>query len=232
MMVPRCLELEDIADLASLPEDDPRRRHVAECPRCRTLARRFRDFLAPAPLPPEADAEAAGRMLRRRLSTALPELAPALEADDRAAHDRAATARPGRGDRRGLPVARPLLAVAAVLVACLGLLAVRNQLTQPDAPASLERSILRGEDLRPAALELAATGQGLDLLWGQPADTDASQAVFFDGNLDEIARFPVGTDGAHHLSRVPTGARFVRIEFLQLGDVVIRTRTMTLPGAP
>jgi hypothetical protein len=147
----RCLSPEDLAEVATLPEDHPRQRHLTRCARCRTLARRFRDFLDPAPLPPEADAGA------------LPPLAPALEGEGSTA---AAAEPPVRGARR-LPVGRSLLALAAVLVACIGLMTARNQLTQPDTAPSLERRQLRGDELRPQVLELSAAAGGLDLAWSQ-----------------------------------------------------------------
>ena len=222
-MVERCFDAEDLAEIVTLPTTDPRRRHADECPRCRTLARRFRDFLDPAPLPPEADAEAAGRMLRQRLTTALPELAPALQTDSRVSV---------APRRQRVRFARPLLAAAAVLVCCLGLLGIRNQLTQPAADRSLERSVLRGEDFSPTALGVVAQGGGLELTWGQPADTDASEAVFFDGNLDELATVPLDTSGSLVLAQIPEGARYIRIEFLSGGDVVASTRTVPVPATP
>ncbi len=223
MMVQRCVNPEDIAEIVTLTSDDPRRQHLDQCPRCGTLARRFRDFLDPAPLPPEADAEAAGRMLRQRLTIALPELAPALEADDRLE-----TTPP----RARFHFNRPLLAVAAVLVCCLGLLGIRNQLVQPPTDGALERSVLRGADLSPTALEVVKADAGLELTWGQPAGTDASETVFFDGNLSQIERLDTGTTGTYELARVPDGARYIRVEFLQAGDVIASTRTVPLSTAP
>ena len=223
----RCLSPEDLAEVATLPEDHPRQRHLTRCARCRTLARRFRDFLDPAPLPPEADAEAASCMLRQRLAGALPPLAPALEGEGSTA---AAAEPPVRGARR-LPVGRSLLALAAVLVACIGLMTARNQLTQPDTTPSMERRQLRGDELRPQVLELSAAAGGLDLAWSQPAGTDASQAVFLDASLGEIARRPVGISGDHRIASLPAGARYLRVEFLQRGDVVATTRTLPIPAS-
>ena len=223
MMVNRCLSPESLAEIATLSPKDPRRRHLDECPRCGTLARRYRDFLDPAPLPPEADAEAASRILRQRLSTALPELAPALEADDRNQ-----TTTPRARNR----FVRPLMAVAAVLVCGVGLLGIRNQLTQPGGDGPPQRSVIRGNDLSPTALDLVVQETGLDLAWNQPADTDASETVFFDSNLTQIERLDSGTAGHFHLADLPAGTRYVRIEFLQAGDVVASTRTLPLTASP
>ena len=234
-MVNRCQPVENLAEILTLPSDDERRRHLEECPRCRTLARRFRDFLSPAPLPPEADAEAASRALRERLTTALPELVPALESEDQrqeqpvTAHTRQWGWRPSRKSMR------PLMAVAAVLVCCVGLLTVRHQLMEPGANGNLEHGsdvpVLRGENLAPASLVVADMAQGFKLSWGQPTDTDAAELVLIDANLGEIARLDIGTSGTFDLARPPADARYARVEFLLAGDVVSSTRTIPLAAA-
>ena len=235
MMVDQCLQIEDLAEILTLPQDDERRRHLADCPRCRTLARRYRDFLTPAPLPPEADAEAASRALRERLTTALPELVPALENEDRRS-DRPVPARTRQiGWRPDRKLLRPLMAVAAVLVASVGLLTVRHQLLEPDAGRGFDVPVLRGEVLASAALAITDIGsdsaRGYRLSWGQPADTDAAELVLIDANLGEIARIDLGTTGAFDLSQPPADARYARIEFLFAGDVVSSTRTIPLAAA-
>ena len=232
MMVDHCLPVEDLAEILTLPADDERRRHLKDCPRCRTLARRFRDFLTPAPLPPEADAEAASRALRERLTTALPELVPALESEGQQ-HGQPVTTRTGQpGWRPSRNTMRPLMAVAAVLVCCVGLLTVRHQLMEPGANGNLEPGfdgpVLRGENLAPASLVVTDMTQGIKLSWGQPADTDATELVLIDANLGEIARLDIGTSGTFDLSRPPVDARYARVEFLQAGDVVSSTRTIPL----
>jgi hypothetical protein len=223
MMVDRCLPAEDLADILALPDDDERRRHVDDCPRCRTLARRYRDFLSPAPLPPEADAEAASRALRDRLVTALPELAPSLEAED-ATSDRRVHI-DWRPTRRSW---RPFVAVAAVLVCCLGLLSIRDQLLEP-AP---EPGIMRGDDLGPAALVIDGTAAGFDLSWGLPDGTDQVEIVLIDAALVEIERIGVGPVNQHRLATVPDAARYVRVDFVSTGDVVATTRTLPLARVP
>lgn len=235
MMVDRCLQIEDLAEILTLPQDDERRRHLDDCPRCRTLARRYRDFLTPAPLPPEADAEAASRALRERLTIALPELVPALESEDQqvnqpvAAHNRQLGWRPARN------MVRPLIAVAAVLVCCVGLLTVRHQLLEPRAERGFDGPVLRGENLAPATLVVTPIAsdmaQGLRLSWGQPADTDAAELVLIDANLGEITRIDIGTTGSFDLSQPPTNAWYARVEFLLVGDVVSSTRTIPLAPA-
>ncbi|MCB9513646.1 MAG: hypothetical protein H6694_04950 [Candidatus Latescibacteria bacterium] len=45
-MADSCPTVEVLADLAALPADDPRRRHVQDCPRCRARLLDYQDFLA------------------------------------------------------------------------------------------------------------------------------------------------------------------------------------------
>src|SRR6185369_10643294 len=41
-----CATETDLGELLELPEDDPRRAHIASCPRCRALAMSYERFLA------------------------------------------------------------------------------------------------------------------------------------------------------------------------------------------
>jgi len=232
MMVDRCLQIEDLAEILTLPQDDERRRHLNDCPRCRTLARRYRDFLTPAPLPPEADAVAASRALRDRLTIALPELAPALESEDQRVGQPVSAGKRRVGWRPDRKLAQPIIAVAAVLICCVGLLTARHQLLEPRADRAFDGPVLRGENLAPATFVVtnisSDMARGFQLSWGQPADTDATELVLIDANLGEIARIDIGTTGSFDLSQPPAKARYARIEFLFVGDVVSSTRTIPL----
>ena len=60
-----CVRIEHMADIELLPADDPRRRHVESCPRCRAVYAAYRDFMAPAA------ADAGPEQARARLEAAL-----------------------------------------------------------------------------------------------------------------------------------------------------------------
>jgi hypothetical protein len=175
---------------------------------------------------------AASRALRERLTIALPELAPALESEDQRVGPPVSARNRQIGWRPARNMARPLIAVAAVLVCCVGLLTVRHQFLEPSAEHGFDGPVLRGENLAPATFVVTPIAsdltQGFQLTWGQPADTDATELVLIDANLGEIARLDIGTTGSFDLSQPPADARYARVEFLFAGDVMSSTRTIPL----
>jgi len=221
-----CLPPEELEAIGTLPADDPRRRHLEHCPRCRTLARRYRQFVDPAPLPAAAGGAAAGRELSRRLHLAIPELAPVGEANHRGRD----TADPGRSHIWRRP-ARPLLAIAAVLVCCLGLLALRHQLSEPQTRGPADAPVLlRGDPNAPPLLTVTREPAGVRLAWQTPAGTDKAVVVLLDERFQETARLTAGAGGALVLAAGQIGAaRYARVLFEDRGDVVAMTRTVALP---
>ncbi len=174
----RCFEAGEIAEVLSLGAEDPRRRHLEGCPRCRALALSFRDFVEPGPVPAGArSAEAA-----ERLSQAI---AREIEAGARRA-----ASRPRTGALRrwlegwlGRPSLRPVWVTASVVVVAGA--AVIAILSRP-AP----ESVLRGE--RPAALALQPVrqqpGGELRLRWEPLAGAVSYQVRLYATSLEEVAR--------------------------------------------
>ncbi len=70
-----CLEVADLAEALAAPPDDPRRRHIEQCPRCGALARQYRDFMGEsrpnARLEPAEVARLDQAMARARQRTAI-----------------------------------------------------------------------------------------------------------------------------------------------------------------
>ena len=81
-----CHEPAELAILAGLPEGDPRRWHLRECPRCQALSMSYAEFLHDRSLPEGADLTEAEARLGRAL-----------------AGEQALRKTMGVGDRRGFP---------------------------------------------------------------------------------------------------------------------------------
>ena len=219
----RCLRPEDLGSDLSL--DDLGRRHIEDCPRCRLLLRQYEDFLATDILPAEADAGSASQELSRRLAAAIPTLTLVDEAGNGSrpsprSHDERA--------RRRLPRSgRPLLAMAAILVCCLGLLTIRHRLLAPEPTLTGNQPVLRGDQDGGVRLML------IDdiLVWQAPSAIDQTVVVLFDASLEELARIPV--TGAEELSLIGHPQRaaiaYARVLFLQAGDEVEKSQMLMLP---
>src|SRR4051812_47241466 len=85
----QCIDEQELGDVLALPQSDPQRRHVDECPRCRALAVSYRDFLDPASEEALSYGSAEDRQLtefRERLTGSAPTPDPAVrDAQARAA---------------------------------------------------------------------------------------------------------------------------------------------------
>ncbi len=216
MMDRQCLRPEDLAGIQSLPDDDARKVHLTQCPRCRAFVRRYADFMDPVPLPAEADAGRASVDLKRRLDEAIPE----LHADDHGS-------RPQWWRRHS----RSLLAFAAAVVCCVGILSVRQRILTTEAgPAT--PVVVRGDSSTLPAFQVRPGQDGPRLAWQRPAEADAVVVVLLDSTLQEIGRIPVAEGDAWTLSashRLAAAARYARVIFMQADDMLASTRTLTLP---
>ncbi|HOX25643.1 MAG TPA: hypothetical protein PLL30_11260 [Candidatus Krumholzibacteria bacterium] len=223
----RCLPPEELETIAALAPGDHRRAHLEHCPRCRNLVRLYQDFVSPPPLPPEAQAAEAGRELRRRLAAALPGLS-LVAGEGRGGQNGGAPDR-ARFWRRS---ARPLIALAAVFVCCLGLFALRQQLLEPaDRVPGSAPALLRGA-AEPSSTTLAVgrSPDGVRLSWQRPADADRTVVVLLDEAWQEVARVVAADGDTYLLSAAETArARYARVLFEDRGDVVATTRTVVLP---
>jgi len=206
---PKCIDVERIADLATLPDDHESCRHARECPRCRSLWLSYQSFMEAGALP-GANVEAARRELEARIrrhgASAFPAAAPP-----------ASRLKPGRFWPAWLRPA-PVLVAAAVL-ALVAITVWRGG--EPEAP------VLRGEDAGESALMLNppdVSAAGIRLSWSPMPGADAYEVRFFDDALSEVYRAPAaGTElvlDRSSLDVVPGTRLTWRVVALRGGDVV------------
>jgi len=175
-----CIPVEALGTIATLPADDPRRRHAETCPRCRARLALFREFDSPSAPPAgaridEADSALAAA-IERELALPAPLPFPA----------RAARPRPARGLGASL---RPLWAAAAALI----LVAGAWVLLRPPAPAVMRGPVSRAE-------LPVATHRGVDRLtlsWRAVPGASRYVVRFYATDLSDLASVDAGR--ADHL---------------------------------
>lgn len=195
-----CIDIERIAEVLELPEDDPRRRHLEECPRCSALLFSYREFVAAGDRP-GADPGDAQRRLDRFIESEFERPAP---------DPSAAGSGPGRPgllfELLGGLARRPAWVVAALVVVAAAVVWWRPWVEEPP--------VLRGRPAgAPAApLELSAPeileDGSLRLSWALLPAADSYQVRLYDGDLTEIARFDTGALASFEIRRsmLPGGA--------------------------
>ncbi len=214
-----CIPAVEIGTVATAPPDDPRRRHLVSCPRCRALAREYDAFMNPAPLPAAAHTEWAATALSRRLAQEIGTPGGVI-----------VPLRP-RKPRFAVPP-RALWAAAAVLVACAGLVLVRDLADELNPRVPPGPAILRGKADAPLALTVTSVAGGWHLAWASPAGADANVVVLYDAALRELGRRDLGP--RTFLTFDPrawpeaTSAAYVGVVFLTGGDEVGRTSAHAL----
>lgn len=182
METERCAAMEDLAALLKLPPQDPRRRHLDGCPRCRARVVTFLEFTeAPNDVPRDLLLDAETKLdaaLRREL---------ALGGDPRG-EDAAA---PFRRWLASLTLPRSGFAwvgAAAVVVAVVA--AVRIFAPRPEEPFLLrgsEEHVAPGASTALALRAVPAEG-GVDLSWSAVPGADAYEVRIYGTNLEEIVR--------------------------------------------
>jgi hypothetical protein len=214
-----CISPDDLDWVLSLPDDDPRRRHVRACPRCRALVDQYVAFLEAAP---EVDAA--------RLADADARLSAALE--------RAIGAAPARGGRiaRSARVAwwetwawRPVAAAAAVVVvagaALLWMYAPHHEPELRGGPETAATVVVEHATL---------AGGAVHLDWRACPGASMYQVRVYASDLREVSRLETPetslTLAAERLS--PRLARenvvLVRIVALSGGDAIATSSAIAL----
>lgn len=194
-----CYPIEALANVDGWAADDPRRRHLADCPRCRARLAEYRSFVA-AVAPPGADPDDADRQLTAFLvraavgERAAPAAGPAASPAVRAPAPRPRRPRP-------VPFWRPALAAAAVIVGVLGIWRAVDTGRQGGG----ER-VLRGESpalaAAPALGPVAVTPDGRwRFSWSEVEGADAYTVVLHAADLTEVARFEAASQTALTLDR-------------------------------
>ncbi len=208
----QCLNMQEIAALAGLATDDPRRRHLESCPHCRGMAEALGTFLSPGDTSDLDDLAGADVDLWTRLAAAMdtPAAAPVV-------------ARPRR--RRGWLALAAVLAVASLGLAAADLAHFREFL----APRTGER--LRGE---PAATDLVSTpvDDGLRLAWSAAPTAETFVFVFLAADLEDVGRL---TSPAPVLEitgeSLPAAASLCQVFAVAQGDTIARSAIVRLRPA-
>ncbi|MGQ0722554.1 MAG: hypothetical protein ACT4PE_13440 [Candidatus Eiseniibacteriota bacterium] len=197
-----CPDVEELGGILELSADDPRRRHVESCRRCRLLVAAHERFLSVPPAPGAKVEDAADR-LRRAFESELP--APARK-------------------RPALPRGRIGLAAAAAFAVAIAVVFTRPR---PDAP---DRPVFRGEgDTETSAsrdvprvevIETLPDGK-LRLRWSETPGASRYELRLYDANAREIARLPAVEGGTRVIGREDLPALVPGEELL--GRIVART---------
>lgn len=226
-MSSRCIAPEQLARILELPEEHADRRHLRDCPRCRSLAKQFESFLRQPGTPNAAVPE--GASLQEARTTFQQRLKDVLGKDARISDAQQTPPRP-----RILQL-RPILAAAAVLIAVVGLSWWRER-------APLSDDLLRGAPSERGTLQIRVEdavqeGDGWALRWSVVPKADAYEVRIYSESLEEVARFGPLQDNAFDLfpENLPSGdavsaASYWRVFALTRGDPLARSALMELPA--
>jgi hypothetical protein len=226
-----CVAEESLGEVLSLPEADPRRAHLDNCPRCRALVVGYRQFLEPAP----AAAHSYGTAEETHL-TAFRERLAGGAAGSAAAAAAAAAAPVGAVDtsaetrmretggaswwsRIFAPSMRPAWGLVAVAVLFGGLWLgpkMRPQETEPVLRGGTTAALAIGE-------EVILPDGGLRLSWQPHPEAEHYELRFYSTALAEISRRDVGTGPAATIAPADMP------EAYRVGEVVLY-RVVALKG--
>jgi hypothetical protein len=190
-MTDECYRSDELEELAATPPGDPRRAHLAECPRCRTDLAAYLAFMNPGPHPAEADPEDA----RTRLAAALErEILPAQSPHTGVVREpQQPPDHPVRAFWRSMtrPVLRPVWGLAAVVL----LIVAAQQAVQFSRRAG-EPIVLRG----PAEAAAEAVTASMEMLddgsvrfrWPPVTGAESYSIALYRGDLSQLDRFDAG----------------------------------------
>lgn len=192
----QCVDEQALGDVLALPQSDPQRRHVDECPRCRALAVSYRQFIDPSSEESASYGTAEDQRLtefRERLTGASPAVAPGTVRDAKAraavpgARTSAAGSRPW-SDRLFGPALRPVWALAAIAIA-FGVMKIAPKSPPAGAPT------LRGGNAHELGTAMPSyAAHGVTLVWSPNPEADHYQLRFFSTALTEIGRRDLARD--------------------------------------
>jgi hypothetical protein len=213
-----CIDVQEIGAVLELPADDPRRRHVEMCPRCRSLVASYTSFVEAEPAD-GSDLERVRGMLDARIRAG------------------ASRWKPSRSSVRAFwwqlwlrPL--PLLAAGLVVVSA----AVYWTSRQPEQ-SSLRETTPQSRTFALSPAEVAADGS-IHLSWSAMTGADQYQVRIYGPDFGEIYRAPNTTETALNVDRAVLPANLPatldltwRVFALSQGDVIatsepgsIRTR--------
>lgn len=221
-MTSECIDVERIADVLELSEQDPLRHHVDQCPRCSSLLATYRVFIK-AEATAGADTSDAEARLMDYLQARIGAVAPAPPAPDTTPDDGGFFAR-----LKGAVVLRPAWVAAALVVIAAAVMWWRPWVAEQPALRSKAESPLL-EILAPETL----SNGSVRIDWHVYEGADKYEIVLYNNNLEEIARFEAGPATFYDMSReeLPPGAPAVvicRVAAFKDGDEVAQTAPVAL----
>jgi hypothetical protein len=203
-MSPKCIHVEQIADVATSPE---LKRHVDECPRCQSLWLSYQSFMS-------ADTAHAPRIddARRTLEATIRRSAAKSEEAPRVS--RLSTRR-----RAELGWLKPgLIAALATVVAVTAILVWRNNSEEP---------VLRGGNKAVWELQTPhVTGIAIVFTWSAVPNADSYEVEIYDDTLNQVLHSAAVTTTSISVDRsalanVQSGSALTwRVRALKQGDVV------------
>jgi hypothetical protein len=180
-MTQRCFEFEELAVVLEQPVDDPRRRHVASCPRCRARMAEYEAFMRSEVLP-GSQPEDAEQRLRAAFDASLARVPRARRASW---SERAIAA-------LSAPSARPVWAAAAVVVVAGSLFLWTRT---PETPRVLRGTGSEGASGSTFGQLLAEPQPGRTMLkWSAVPGAEAYEVRLYGTNLVELQVVDAGTD--------------------------------------
>ena len=238
-MTDKCLSLDELGQIESLPAADPRRQHFDRCPRCRARLASYRDFMEPASpaigsKPDEADV---------RLASALDQEIAGLSLHGRASRREGATEGGGSLGRflQSLwrPAFRPVWAAAIVVLAFFGVRGVRDwQLDQGDRIILRQGSGASAIVVKTQEARFQPDGT-VSFSWSPIADADSYRISFFGPELLELQSLDAGagtslTISAGVLPDVggPDEPLFWKVRALRGGDEIASSELRHLNRSP
>jgi hypothetical protein len=235
-MQPGCIEEDRLPLIMQLPPDDPARRHVAGCARCRARVAGLSAFENPVAIPAGSRADEADRRLAAILDREIYGQQPGrrvhLDSREQSRKDFGSILR-----RLWHPTLRPVWVAGIVVIGIVGV----RELTQTRD----DRIVLR-EDGRPSSSAVTgiATQAGPDgqvaLRWDAVAGATAYTVVLLGADLEEQDRIDAGSTASCPLpearvTAVRGGAHtFWRVLALRDGDFIATSKTvpLVLPATP
>ncbi len=222
-MTDRCFGPEDLDDLLTLSEDDPRREHLHSCSACRSLLASYRTYLDPVELPPAARKDEARDSMRRFIEEQI-------------------------GGRAGNPKNRepfslsrlldslrgPALVPALVLIAALAVVTIlwsTREAMRPERLSGIVRDLPVDENagglMNPVAI---FSGDTIELGWRAVEGADSYRVEILSTDLTPEREIEAGDELAARLEPSADGeARFWRVIALRNGDEIARSRLLALP---